>query len=218
MNVSQGFRLREFKMRLQIFITWRQASLQSGARQDLNLQKGNRRFCNNSSGTCVDVAVFLWLSVTISREPLCSRAQCCGTIQLCQQAALFKARLFFSPCYRCYEYFILRTGPTKKKEKIPVLSYQRHPSFTGKNNSDLIISVRHVPAGPCGQTSSVHKWQNNGERNYKTLSSRAIKSSTRIWDVSPLPGEGSIRFPWMRCSGPVLAIGTVKSLWGGQCW
>lgn len=83
----------------------------------------------------------------------------------------------------------------QKKEKIPILSYQRHPSFAGKNNSDLIISVKHVPAGPYGQTSSVHKWQNNGERNYKTLSSRAIKSSTRIWDVSPVLGEGSIRSP-----------------------
>lgn len=115
----------------------------------------------------------------------------CSTIQLCQQAALFKARPFFFNLQVLWVlHLTLRSH--KKKEKIAVLSYQRHPSFTGKNNSDLIISVKHVPAGPCGQTSSVHKWQNNGERNYKTLSSRAIKSSTRIWDVSSLLGEGSI--------------------------
>lgn len=79
-----------------------------------------------------------------------------------------------------------------------MLSYQRHPSFTGKNNSDLIISVKHVPAGPCGQTSSVHKWPNNGERNDKTLSSRAIKS----WDGSPVLGEGSIRSPECGAQAP----------------
>lgn len=42
-----------------------------------------------------------------------------------------------------------------------------------------MISVKRKPPGPCEQTSSLHKWRNNGERNHKTSSSGAINCSGR---------------------------------------
>lgn len=212
MNVSQGFRLREFKMRLQIFITWRQASLRSGARQDLNLQKGKPPLLQQQQ----------WDVQGCGRFPLIERNNI-------KSASLFQGPILaalYSSANRVLGlkigfFFFLLTGALstrsyalvpQKKKKIPVLSYQRPPSFRGKNGLDLIISVKHIPAGPCGQISSVHKWQNNGEWNYKTLSSRAIKSSTRIWHASPVLCEGSIRSPWMVVLRPCVSHWHSKAL------
>lgn len=72
----------------------------------------------------------------------------------------------------------------KKKKNCIIIS--KASSFTGKKNLDLRISVKHIPTGPCGQTSSMHKLQNNGERNHKNPSSRAIKSFLRILAISPV--------------------------------
>lgn len=114
---------------------------------------------------------------------------CCPTNRLlCLKGSIFNA----ATTYRCWEHFILRTSAIRKKKTCIIIS--KATSFAGKNNSDLMISVKHIPTGPCGQTSSKHKWQNNGERNYKTPSSRAIKSS-RIWAVSPLLARETLDHP-----------------------
>ena len=79
-----------------------------------------------------------------------------------------------------------------------------------------MISVKHIPTGPYGQTSSMQKLQNNGERNHKNPSSRAIKSFLGIWAISPVLVREKSPLPerWYKsvhCS-PVLAAGTIKSL------
>lgn len=109
---------------------------------------------------------------------------------------------------------------TKKRPKKPII-ISKASSFTGKNNLDLMISVKHIPTGPCGQTPSMYKRQNNGERNHKTPSSRAIKSFIRIWAVSPLLLREKSHLPerWYKsvCSGPI-AAGTIKSLSEVNYW
>lgn len=61
----------------------------------------------------------------------------------------------------------------------PVLAYQTHILLHGETYLDLMISVKRKPPEPRGQTSSMHKWQNNGERNHKTSSSGAINCTGR---------------------------------------
>lgn len=67
----------------------------------------------------------------------------------------------------------------------PVLAYQTHILLHEETYLDLMISVKRKPPGPCGQTSSMHKWRNNGERNHKTSSSGAIN-----WAGRTIVGDG----------------------------
>lgn len=84
----------------------------------------------------------------------------------------------------------------------PVLAYQTHILLHGETYLDLMISVKRKPLGPCGQTSSMHKWQNNGERNHKTSSSGAINFSGRT--IVSLKGDMNLCL--------MLAAGTVERL------
>lgn len=121
------------------------------------------------------------------------------------------------PTYSYCEHFILPTGAAKTYIIISKTSF-----FTGKKNLNLMISVEHIPTGPCGQTSSIHKLQNNGERNHKNPSSRAIKSSLRIWAVSPVLVREKPPLPerWYKsmCYRSMLATGTIKSLSKMNYW
>lgn len=51
-------------------------------------------------------------------------------------------------------------------KKNPII-ISKTSSFTGKKNLDLMISLKHIPIGTRGQISSMHKLQNNGEKNHK---------------------------------------------------
>lgn len=91
----------------------------------------------------------------------------------------------------------------------PVLAYQTHILLHEETNLDLMISVKRQPPGPCGQTSSMHKWWNNGERNHKTSSSGAISCTGRT-----IVGNGGkknhISLKGDMNLSPTLAAGTVQ--------
>lgn len=61
--------------------------------------------------------------------------------------------------------FHLTHSSCKKKQNPIIIS--KTSSFTGKKNLDLRISLKHIPIGTRGQISSMHKLQNNGEKNHK---------------------------------------------------
>lgn len=74
-----------------------------------------------------------------------------------------------------------------------------------------MISVKHKPPGPCGQTSSMQERRNNGERKHKSSSSGAINCSGRT-----IVGDGGeqnhISLKGDMNLGPMFAAGTIQTL------
>lgn len=97
--------------------------------------------------------------------------------------------VFPSLCHRPLCFILKHVIPTKngiflsppQVPRMPRISISNtHSPFTGEMYLDLMISVKHNPSpGPCGQTLSMHKWRNNGERNHKASSSGAINCTGR---------------------------------------